>query len=227
MINSFKLLIIGDAGVGKTSLMKNYLKEAFVENELPTIGVEFGSQSVCLNNILSPDLAQAYEENYQESYGKSLTREQIKLQIWNTSGQERFHSIVTNYYRNIDGVIFVCDLTRKHTLANLANWVKDFRKYSNRRLEDVGAVVVATKTDLVSFRQIDNLDLEKFCEKYNFPFFTISSKIDRKKIELIFNNLINQMTEKYLENLPDRFIDQMNIVRLTPQKEKSGCCVIL
>lgn len=203
----FKIIVLGDAAVGKSSLMNNYMGNPFSENESPTIGVEFGSKIVDGSQVLSSDLKQQFFEaelqQKKKSNNNSTMHQQdipLKTMIWNTSGQERFHSIVTSYYRKTNGVLLVCDVTRKETLTHLDYWIQDYNKNSAIPLSEVGAVIVANKSDLKDRIEIQPEELQKFAEQHEIPYFVVSSKVDREKVTLIFNNLMNQMFENHLKN---------------------------
>ena len=104
---NLKILILGDCAVGKTSLLLRYTDDNFSESHISTIGVEYKIKSINVN-------------------GKT-----IKLQIWDTSGQERFRSITKNFFRNADGVLFVYDITNKETFSNIKMWLQDAQNVEN------------------------------------------------------------------------------------------------
>lgn len=205
-----------------------------MDNDPPTIGVEFGSKTSDLTKIIRQELLDRYRETFESKHGRRNLPNHVKLQIWNSSGQERFRSIVNSYYRNTRGVILVCDLTRKQTLIHLKNWINDYNRYGSFTLNQVGGIIVGTKSDLTELREVKDSDLRELAEQYNLPFFTVSSKTDRDKIERCFNNIINQMLEKYIENPPDEF-DVHSILKLQtpPSRQKpsssslTGCCQVL
>ena len=91
----FKIIIIGDAGVGKSNMLVRYLKDEFDSTKAPTVGVEFASKMVKV------------DEDY------------AKLQIWDTAGQEKFKATSKQYFRNAAGIILVYDITKKRTFENL------------------------------------------------------------------------------------------------------------
>ena len=94
-----KLLLLGDTSVGKTSILSNYNENKFDQNAIGTIGVEYEYKTISYKNM------------------------KIKLQIWDTSGEERFRKITKNFYRNADGLFLVFDLTRDSTFSNIKNWI--------------------------------------------------------------------------------------------------------
>lgn len=221
----FKVIILGDAAVGKTSMMNNYLGNPFTENDPPTIGVEFASKTSDMTQIIREELLKRYRETFESKHGRQNIYNHVKLQIWNSSGQERFRSIVNSYYRNTRGVILVCDLTRKQTLENLKYWINDYNRYGSYTLDQVGAIIVGTKSDLMDHREVYDSDLRELAEQYNLPFFTISSKLDRDKVDRCFNNIINQMLEKYIDNPPEDIHSILKLERSSPSSK--SCCLVL
>tara|TARA_R100001163_G_C5052464_1_gene189115 strand:+ start:272 stop:970 length:699 start_codon:yes stop_codon:yes gene_type:complete len=209
MVLIFKVIILGDPAVGKSCLMNNYLDKGFHDGDPPTIGVEFGSRTEDMMTMIRPEVLRIYREKFENKQYKIDS--ELKLHIWNSSGQERFHSIVTNYYRNTHGAIFVFDLTRRSTLENLKKWIEDYEKYGTKSLSEVGALLVGCKTDLEDLREVYDEDIRKIAEKYHLPYFTVSSKYDSDKITRVFHNIGNQMMEKFMDNPPRSALDLINL----------------
>merc|ERR1711912_100142 len=104
----FKYIIIGDTGVGKSCLLLQFTDKRFQPVHDLTIGVEFGARMI------------------------TIDKKQIKLQIWDTAGQEKFRSITRSYYRGAAGALLVYDITRRETFEHLQSWLEDCRRYSNK-----------------------------------------------------------------------------------------------
>ena len=117
----FKLLLIGDSGVGKTSILLGYSDNNFNNNFIPTIGIDFKIKTI-------------------ELHGKK-----IKLQIWDTAGQERFISITTSYYRGAMGIMLVYDVTNSKSFDNIAKWLRNIQEHSN---PDVEKMILGNKCDM-------------------------------------------------------------------------------
>ena len=130
----FKLVLIGDSGVGKTNILSRYLTNQFSASTQPTVGVEFGSKII--------------------KKGEKL----IKLQIWDTAGQERYKSITSAYYKGAKGAFVVYDISRKSTFDNVDKWIK---KIKNNGSEDVFILLVGNKSDLNDQREISEEEVKK------------------------------------------------------------------
>ncbi|EGG18213.1 Rab GTPase [Cavenderia fasciculata] len=145
----FKYIMVGDSAVGKSNLLLQFVDKRFSPNSDFTIGVEFGSRSINIDN------------------------NQVKLQIWDTAGQEKFRSITRAYYRGAVGALIVYDITRRETFEGLANWLTDCRKYSST---DVTIVLVGNKCDLEASRQVSYAEASSFANEHGLLFFETSAK---------------------------------------------------
>ncbi|KAA6399432.1 MAG: putative rab family small GTPase [Streblomastix strix] len=123
----FKILLVGDQGVGKSNLLLRFADDLFTDSYIATIGVDFKFRTV-------------------EIDGKM-----IKLQIWDTAGQERFRTITYSYYRGAHGIVIVYDCTDQLTFHKVSTWISDADKYVN---ENVAKLMLGNKCDLVQRKQI-------------------------------------------------------------------------
>ena len=158
-----KLLLIGDSNVGKTSLLLRYINNSFTEKYIATIGVEFKSKDVTLNN---------------NTY---------KIHIWDTAGQERYKSITKNFYKHAEGIIFVYDITKKETFDNLKNWISNAENETDFKI-----IIVGNKLDMESRREVSIEQLKKLAKKKNCKYFETSAK-DNINVENLFLSIINEM----------------------------------
>ena len=145
----FKYIIIGDTGVGKSCLLLQFTDKRFRNDHDLTIGVEFGARMVAMG-------------------GKD-----IKLQIWDTAGQESFRSITRSYYRGAAGALLVYDITRKDTFAHLAKWLEEARQNGNPAMT---IMLVANKTDLDSRRMVSTEEGQRFATEHGLLFLEASAK---------------------------------------------------
>ena len=176
-----KILLIGDVDVGKTSILTRYFNNNFSEVTESTIGIEFKTKMFIRDNL------------------------SIKLQIWDTSGQERFKSITQNYFRDADGLLYVFDVTNENSFKSIENWLKMSNDNNNK---DFIKILIGNKTDLEG-RSITKEEMEKFKNENRMDkLFEISAK-DNKNIsemfEIIADLLIGKNTVKNIDvsNIPE------------------------
>ena len=198
---SLKILILGDSLVGKTSLMLKYVDYVFPAEHMATIGVEYK------HKIIKKD-------DYN-----------IKLQIWDTSGQERFHSITKNIYRNTNGVLFVYDITNKQTFNSIKNWIKDTENID----KDIKGVIVGNKVDLEKGRVIDKESLEELGNKRKMPFLETSAKENinvNEAFNLLIDELLKDKSEKeIMECFKSKNRSDLSIsTKRTENPKKRRCC---
>jgi len=124
----FKILLIGDSGVGKSCLLLRFADDSWTDTHISTIGVDFKIKTLNID-------------------GKT-----IKLQIWDTAGQERFRTITSSYYRGAQGIILVYDCTDQESFANVKQWMGEIDRYA---CENVNKLLVGNKTDLVNEKVVD------------------------------------------------------------------------
>lgn len=157
----FKLLLIGDSGVGKTCILFRFSDDAFNHTFISTIGIDFKIKTI------------------------DLKGKKIKLQIWDTAGQERFHTITTSYYRGAMGILLVYDVTNAKSFDNIAKWLRNIEEHAN---EDVEKIIIGNKCDMEERRVIPTERGEEIARAHNIPFIETSAKaninIDRVFLEL-------------------------------------------
>ncbi len=143
----FKIIIIGDAGVGKSNILLQFIEKEFQKIHDMTLGVEFGSK------VISAD-------------GKKY-----KLQIWDTAGQEAFRSITRSYYRGSIGCLLVYDVSQKSTFDNVKTWYDDIKQYAP---SNIVVTLIGNKSDLKD-REVSAQEGQQFADKYNIGFFETSA----------------------------------------------------
>jgi len=148
----FKFIAIGDTGVGKSCLLLQFTDKRFNPEHDLTIGVEFGTQTVPINN------------------------ETIKLQIWDTAGQETFRSITRSYYRNTAGALLVYDITRRETFMHASQWLSDAKNHGS---SDMTVMLVGNKCDLEHLRQVSTEEGAKFAQENSLLFIETSAKTSK------------------------------------------------
>ncbi|VAH56445.1 unnamed protein product [Triticum turgidum subsp. durum] len=145
----FKLLLIGDSGVGKSCLLLRFADDSYLESYISTIGVDFKIRTV-------------------EQDGKTM-----KLQIWDTAGQERFRTITSSYYRGAHGIIIVYDVTDQDSFNNVKQWLNEIDRYAS---ENVNKLLVGNKSDLTDKRVVSYETAKAFADEIGIPFMETSAK---------------------------------------------------
>ncbi|KAJ1799884.1 ras GTPase [Coemansia sp. RSA 2399] len=164
----FKLLLIGDSGVGKSCLLLRFADDTYTESYISTIGVDFKIRTIELD-------------------GKT-----VKLQIWDTAGQERFRTITSSYYRGAHGIIVVYDVTDGETFSNVKQWLQEIDRYAS---EGVNKLLVGNKSDLEDKRKVDVTEAKDFADSLNISFLETSAK-DSTNVEKAFMTMAGQIKER-------------------------------
>ncbi|GFQ05474.1 RAS-related protein rabd2c, partial [Phtheirospermum japonicum] len=154
----FKLLLIGDSGVGKSCLLLRFADDSYLESYISTIGVDF----LMLQKIRT---------------GKT-----IKLQIWDTAGQVRFRTITSSYYRGAHGIMVVYDVTNQERFNNIKQWLNEIDRYAS---ENVNKLLVGNKCDLTAQKVVSTETAKAFADEIGIPFMETSSK-NATNVELTF-----------------------------------------
>ncbi|NP_001090137.1 RAB2A, member RAS oncogene family L homeolog [Xenopus laevis] len=206
----FKYIIIGDTGVGKSCLLLQFTDKRFQPVHDLTIGVEFGARMITID-------------------GK-----QIKLQIWDTAGQESFRSITRSYYRGAAGALLVYDITRSYyrgaagallvyditrrdTFNHLTTWLEDARQHSNSNMV---IMLIANKSDLESRREVKKEEGEAFAREHGLVFMETSAKT-ASNVEEAFINTAKEIYEKIQEGVFD-INNEANGIKIGPQHSTPG-----
>ncbi|XP_065855187.1 ras-related protein RABC2a-like [Euphorbia lathyris] len=168
--HSFKIVLIGDSGVGKSSLLVSFVSGAVTD--LPnTIGVDMKIKQL------------------------TVGKKKLKLTIWDTAGQERYRTLTSTYYRDAHGIILVYDVTQKQTFTNLANvWTKEVELYSTNK--DCIKILVGNKVDRESERQVSTEEGMALAEQHGFLFLESSAKT-RENVERCFEDLALKILQEF------------------------------
>eukprot|EP00327_Prymnesium_parvum_P009783 CAMPEP_0184391722 /NCGR_PEP_ID=MMETSP0007-20130409/15616_1 /TAXON_ID=97485 /ORGANISM="Prymnesium parvum, Strain Texoma1" /LENGTH=223 /DNA_ID=CAMNT_0026741961 /DNA_START=37 /DNA_END=709 /DNA_ORIENTATION=+ len=169
----FKLVLIGDSGVGKSCLLLRFADDTYTESHISTIGVDFKIRTIQLD-------------------GKT-----IKLQIWDTAGQERFRTITSSYYRGAHGIIVVYDTTDSETFEHVKTWLHEIDRYAS---ENVNKLLVGNKSDLTSKRAVETESAKEFADSVNIPFLETSAK-NATNVEDAFMTMAGEI-KKRMANAP-------------------------
>ncbi|KAM3174682.1 hypothetical protein ACTXT7_010058 [Hymenolepis weldensis] len=183
----FKLLLIGDSGVGKSCLLLRFSDDTFTDTYISTIGVDFKIRTLELDGKI------------------------VKLQIWDTAGQERFRTITSSYYRGAQGIIIVYDITDEASFTNLKTWLTEIDLYANTT---VNRLLVGNKCDLSSRRAVSFEDGQSRADSLSIPFMETSAKT-AENVHQAFVKMATQIKES-TPNVPGAAAQTLTVGATTP-----------
>jgi len=189
----YKILLLGDSSVGKTCFLMRYADNTFQEIHMSTIGLDYKLKNVQLDD------------------GKI-----VKIQIWDTAGQDRFRSITKNYYKGAHGIILIYDVTSRKTFDSVKNWISQIKEEVS---DKVNIILVGNKIDDVQNRKVTFDEGEKMALSFGLPFFETSAK-SGVNIDTTFNELVKKTVETYSKSeggKGDKLINKKS-------GNKKGCC---
>ena len=189
----YKVLLLGDSSVGKTCFLLKYTDKTFQEIHMSTIGLDYRLKTIKLNN------------------GKN-----IKLQIWDTAGQDRFRAITKNYYKGANGIILIYDVTSLQTYENIKTWVNQIKEEAP---QNVVIFIAGNKIDLEEERKVSTEEGKRLAEEFGYPFYETSAK-DDININEIFDDLVEKVDSIYSKLEGSGGTNK----QLSKGKNKNGCC---
>ena len=172
----YKVLLLGDTTVGKTCFLMKYTDKTFQDIHMATIGLDYRLKTMKLKN------------------GKD-----IKLQIWDTAGQDRFRAITKNYYKGSHGIILIYDVTNLQTFENVKTWVNQIREETTT---NVVIYIAANKIDMETERKVTKQEGESLAQELGFPFMETSAK-SGINIHETFEDLVERI-DKVFGNIPQK-----------------------
>jgi len=198
----FRICLLGDAGVGKTSILTRFCDNTFKENYNNTIGVDFRVVTLKYKDIIS------------------------KIHIWDTAGQERFRSLTINYLHNSHGFLFIFDITNKDSFDNVVNWIN--LSFDNNK-NSVINFLIGNKCDQNSTREVEETEAQHFAKEKHLIYLEVSAKNDENIQKLFYYcayKLIkyydkNYYTEEDNTQLNSSHTEEIKIQR--PNQNKCGC----
>ncbi|OEL29582.1 Ras-related protein RGP2 [Dichanthelium oligosanthes] len=175
----FKMVLIGDSGVGKSNILSRFTRNHFSLDSKSTIGVEFATKSLqlFLQCLIVFSLLSQME-------GKT-----IKAQIWDTAGQERYRAITSAYYRGAVGALLVYDITKRQSFDNVHRWLRELRDHAD---SSIVIMMVGNKSDLTHLRAVSEDEGKALAEKEGL-FFLETSAMEAVNVEEAFQTIITEV----------------------------------
>mmetsp|Transcript_43556 Transcript_43556/g.50115 ORF Transcript_43556/g.50115 Transcript_43556/m.50115 type:complete len:199 (+) Transcript_43556:143-739(+) len=190
----FKLLLIGNSGVGKSCILLRYADNAFQENFFNTIGVDFKIKTIHCEDST------------------------VKLQIWDTAGQERFRTITSSYYRGAHGIVIVYDITDRDSFDNVRQWLQEVERYAQ---DSVYRLLVGNKSDMENKREVTFEEGAEFAQRMNIPFLETSAKY-ATNIDDVFEKLAQDIRREAVQRNHKKRESKINLKKSQPVDK--GCC---
>jgi len=189
----YKILLLGDSAVGKSCLLLRYCDEKFQDLHLATIGLDFRLKRINLEN-----------------------NKKIKVQIWDTAGQDRFLAITKNYYRGANGILLVFDITNLSSFEHIKNWIEQIKEEAP---EKIIIYLVGNKIDCVNNRLISYEEGKKLAEEFGLKYYETSAK-NNENVDSTFLDLIKEINSIYGDSENENYGTTIN----TNKKGKKKCC---
>ena len=201
-IPKYKLIFLGDQSVGKSCILNRFLNDTFIEDYQATIGLDFQSKNVQIDN------------------------QDIHLLLYDTAGQEKFRSLIPMYTRDANIILLVYEVTSKDSFLHLNHWLNDL---TTVKKDEVIFVVVGNKTDLEDKREVSREEGEQFAKDNDYLFAEVSAKYGEGFQDLFYKNLFERIRTKFRPG-GQQPTTEVKDIKLTNEQEekkkvtKKGCC---
>ena len=192
---TYKILLLGDSSVGKTCLLLRYCDNTYNTGHIATIGLDYRFKTIDFENL------------------------KLKLQIWDTAGQDRFRSITQSYYKGAHGVLLVYDVTSRESFNNVKTWISQIREHSPK---NITLFLIGNKIDSVE-RQVEKEEVEEFAKENNCTFIEASAK-ENINVKEAFEELYKTIYSKNLEDNSSTEQIKKKLSLDNIKKKKGKCC---
>ena len=196
----FKILMVGDSGVGKSCMLLRFVDQQYNETYISTIGVDFRIKTI------------------------EIAGRRVKLQIWDTAGQERFRTITSSYYRGAHGVMIVYDVTCERSFTNVKQWIHEINRYSG---ENVEKVLVGNKCDRTDRKEVNYTIGKQFADDLGISFTETSAKSGNNTNELFLHLAQKLLKNKAMNTINDKKIqikENSNATQLGKKQKSLSLC---
>ena len=193
---SFRILLLGDSTVGKTSFLNRYLGESFENFNLATHGIESRFQQIKVDN------------------------QEIMLRIYDTAGEEKYKSLVKNYYRGADGIILIYDIGNKNSFESITQWIENIKEAT--KYENLAIVVCANKCDLEeNEKQVKSKEKDELENEIDLKIIETSAKLDIN-VKETFDNLVKKMM-KLKKEIKNENLSLENTIKIKKKNNNNIC----
>ena len=194
----YKIMVLGESRVDKTQLINRYTKGEFGGVYLTTVGVDFQDKIIDIEN------------------------KKVRLQIWDTAGQEKFRNVTKSYFQSAHGFVLVYDITDKESFEKLNFWIDQNILNGPKNMK---FVLVGNKCDLTEHRQVSIEDGENLAKKYNIKFFEASAR-DGTNVNELFFYLANEIYQDFKFKGNINKVELINLESTTKKKAKKKICIM-
>ena len=194
--NLYKILLLGDTSVGKSCLLLRFCDNSFQEAHLTTIGLDFRLKTINLKDD-----------------------RKVKIQIWDTAGEDRFRSITRNYYKGAKGILLIFDVTDKETFTHVRDWIERIHEESP---EGITICLVGNKIDMNESRVISNEEGKKIADEFKIPYFETSAK-SNIGVEEVFTYLVKEVDTIYMNEHKEE-VGRKTVLKQKTKNKKKKCC---
>lgn len=190
-----KIVLLGETGVGKTSIVVRYVEQRFSSVMSPTIGASFLTKTICIEGV------------------------RVKLQLWDTAGQERFRSLAPMYYRGAAAAVLIYDVGSEDSFLRVKEWVKELR---TNVFDEIVLVIVGNQIDK-NYREVSNSDAQEYAHSIGALCVETSAK-KNTGIDELFGQLAKQLVDSKLPSVPEKPQSSFLVRSVVKPKRKGPCC---